>query len=80
MKNLNIKITNEIDELALRFATKLPKETNFNNNKTKKYFETIHNECVKNSSLSSSETVRMSYKSCRKSKYSILYSEKSKGM
>jgi len=76
MKNLP-KIKEEIEDLAIRFATKLPNETNFNNNKTKKYFERNQNKSVKNGTLSSSETIKMSYKSYHRSTNSMLSSEKS---
>ena len=77
MKNLmqNLK-NNEIEELALRFANKFPNETNFNNNKSKRYFESKQNTNSKGT-LSSNDTIRMSYKSCRRSKCSIINSDKS---
>jgi hypothetical protein len=67
----------EIEELAVRFSSKLPNETNFNNNKTRKYFSGTHKHSLTKGSISSSDTVKMSYKSCRKSKYSLFGSEKS---
>lgn len=67
----------EIEELAVRFSSKLPNETNFNNNKTQKYFSGTHKHSLTKGSISSSDTVKMSYKSCRKSKYSLFGSEKS---
>ena len=67
----------EIEELALRFSSKLPNETNFNNNKTRKYFSGTHKHSLTKGSFESSDTVRMSYKSFRRSKYSLFGSEKS---
>jgi hypothetical protein len=71
---MNIK---EMEELAMKFCSKLPNETNFNNNKTRKYFSGTHKHTLTKGSLCSSDTIRMSYKTCRRSKYSIFNSEKS---
>lgn len=76
MKMIQNKKNNEIEELAIRFASKFPNETNFNNNKSKRYFETKQNTNNINT-LSSKDTIRMSYKSCRRSKCSIINSDKS---
>ena len=75
--NSEDKYLKEIEELAMRFSTKLPNETNFNNNKTRKYFSGNHEHVVSKGTFSSSDTIKMSYKSCRKSKYSLFNSEKS---
>lgn len=64
----------KIEELANRFASKVPKETTFNNNKSKKYFESKQ-QSPRKESLSSKDTVKMSFRSGRKSNYSNINSE-----
>ena len=78
MKNLiqlNGQEKKKIEELAMRFASKVPKETTFNNIKSKKYFESKHS--FRKESLSSKDTLKMSYQSGRKSFYSVKNSENS---
>lgn len=69
----------QIEELAMRFASKSPNETTFNNNKSKKYFDSKVSGRRKES-LSSKDTVKMSYHSGRRSNLSIINSEFSQGI
>jgi hypothetical protein len=75
MKNLQRSYTDkvQIEDLARRFSSKSPNETTFNNNKTKKYFDP--KSSFRKESISSKDTVKMSYHSGRKSNLSIINSE-----
>ena len=65
----------EIEDLAKRFASKLPNETNFNNGKSRKYFES---KLERNSTFSSNDTLKFAYNSIRRaSRASLHKSEKS---
>lgn len=75
--NSQDKNLKEMEELAMRFCSKIPNETNFNNNKTRKYFSGTHHHTFTKGTISSSDTIKMSYKTCRRSKYSLFGTEKS---